>query len=157
MHGAWRTVLSRLALAGPVLAIIEDIHWADAALLDLLEEVAEGGTGALSSCVRPARNSSRADPDGAAGDATPRRSVEPLSLADSSRLASTPSSTFDDLAPTTCGLRILERAEGNPFFLEEILRQLIDEGHLRRARQIAGTAREHRETSCGSRTRCSPC
>jgi tetratricopeptide (TPR) repeat protein len=26
--------------------------------------------------------------------------------------------------------RILERAEGNPFFLEEIVRQLIDEGHL---------------------------
>jgi tetratricopeptide (TPR) repeat protein len=37
--------------------------------------------------------------------------------------------TIDDLPPSVHA-RILERAEGNPFFLEEIVRQLIDEGHL---------------------------
>ena len=37
--------------------------------------------------------------------------------------------TIEDLPPSVHA-RILERAEGNPFFLEEIVRQLIDEGHL---------------------------
>ena len=37
--------------------------------------------------------------------------------------------TVDDL-PVTVRARILERAEGNPFFLEEIIRSLIDGGHL---------------------------
>jgi hypothetical protein len=36
---------------------------------------------------------------------------------------------IDDL-PDAVRSRILERAEGNPFFLEEILRQLIDEGRI---------------------------
>ncbi len=31
---------------------------------------------------------------------------------------------------TRCTPRILERAEGNPFFLEEIIRKLIDEGRI---------------------------
>lgn len=34
--------------------------------------------------------------------------------------------------PATFRMQILERAAGNPFFLEEILRMLIDEGYLRR-------------------------
>jgi tetratricopeptide (TPR) repeat protein len=37
--------------------------------------------------------------------------------------------TIDDLPPSTHG-RILERAEGNPFYLEEIVRSLIDGGFL---------------------------
>ena len=39
--------------------------------------------------------------------------------------------SVDDL-PVPLYERILERAEGNPFFLEEILRRLIDEGLIRR-------------------------
>ena len=37
--------------------------------------------------------------------------------------------TVDDL-PATVRARILEQAEGNPFYLEEIIRSLIDGGHL---------------------------
>ena len=36
---------------------------------------------------------------------------------------------IDDL-PAAVRSRILDRAEGNPFFLEEILRQLIDERQI---------------------------
>src|SRR5207244_2921523 len=35
--------------------------------------------------------------------------------------------------PPAVHRRILERAEGNPFFLEEILRQLIDQGDIMRS------------------------
>ena len=37
--------------------------------------------------------------------------------------------TVDDL-PVTVHARILEQAEGNPFYLEEIIRSLIDGGYL---------------------------
>ena len=38
---AVRRMLERLAEARPVVAVVEDIHWAEPALLDLLEEVAD--------------------------------------------------------------------------------------------------------------------
>ena len=41
LHQAWRTFFSELASDGTVVVVIEDIHWADPSLLDLLEEVAE--------------------------------------------------------------------------------------------------------------------
>ena len=89
MHTAWRTLLSRLATAGPVLAIVEDIHWADAALLDLLEEIADRAVGSLV-LVCPSRPDLTARRPGWGGG---RRNVsaialEPLSLVDSRRLAS---------------------------------------------------------------------
>src|SRR5262249_22932779 len=47
MHAPWRPLLSWLARGRPVIAVVEDIHWADEALLDLLEDVAERGDGAI--------------------------------------------------------------------------------------------------------------
>ena len=47
IHAAWRGLLTQLASGSPVLAVIEDIHWADPALLDLVEELAERCAGAL--------------------------------------------------------------------------------------------------------------
>ena len=47
IHAAWRSFFSALGAAGPTIAIVEDIHWADAALLDLLDELAEGVTGSV--------------------------------------------------------------------------------------------------------------
>ena len=127
MHAAWRTVLSRLASTQPVLAIVEDIHWGDAALLDLLEDLAERTVGPLILICpsRPDLTASRAGWGGGRRNAS-AIALEPLSLEDTGRLTSL-LLEVDDMAPEV-RQRILERAEGNPFFLEEILRQLIDEG-----------------------------
>jgi class 3 adenylate cyclase len=46
-HEAWRAFFTGLAAERPVIAIVEDIHWADAALLDLLEELADRVAGPL--------------------------------------------------------------------------------------------------------------
>ena len=51
--------------------------------------------------------------------------------------------TVDDL-PVSVHERILERAEGNPFFLEEIVRHLIDEGHRSCARRSLARERGDR-------------
>src|SRR5262249_30882195 len=47
LHAAWRTFFSAAAARGPVLVVIEDIHWADDALLDLLEEMEERAEGSV--------------------------------------------------------------------------------------------------------------
>jgi tetratricopeptide (TPR) repeat protein len=37
LHSAWRLFFERMALTGPVVLLFEDLHWADAALLDFIE------------------------------------------------------------------------------------------------------------------------
>jgi class 3 adenylate cyclase/tetratricopeptide (TPR) repeat protein len=128
-HSAWRSLFSGLALDRPVVALIEDIHWADTALLDLLEELADRMQGpVLLICpARPELTERR--PTWGGG----RRNfssifLDPLSLDEAGRLIEFLLSVED--LPRDVNERILERAEGNPFFLEEIVRHLIDEGMI---------------------------
>jgi class 3 adenylate cyclase len=129
MHAAWRSLFSALAARGPVIAVVEDIHWADAALLDLLEELAERVVGPMV-FVCPARPEVTKRRPGWGGG---RRHVSSLALEPLSREEALLLVGFllevEDL-PSAVHARILERAEGNPFFLEEIVRHLIDEGRI---------------------------
>jgi hypothetical protein len=128
-HGAWRSFFSALAGSAPVLAVIEDIHWADPALLDLLEELAERVRGPVV-FVCPARPELTERRPGWGGGRRNFSSVslDPLSADDADRLIGF-LLAIDDL-PDTVHRQILERAEGNPFFLEEIIRKLIDERRI---------------------------
>ncbi|MGH2529575.1 MAG: ATP-binding protein [Actinomycetota bacterium] len=128
-HAAWRSFFSALAARSPVVTVIEDIHWADPALLGLLEELADRSQGPLL-FVCPARPElAGRRPEWGGG----RRNfssvgLEPLSEEEADRLIRF-LLTVEDL-PESVHRRILERAEGNPFFLEEIVRQLIDETRI---------------------------
>ncbi len=127
IHAGWRSLFSALAARSPVIAVVEDIHWADGALLDLLEELAEKVVGpALFLC--PARPEVTTRRPGWGGGRRNFSSIalEPLSLEDADRLVGFLLEVED--LPAGVHARILERAEGNPFFLEEIVRHLIDEG-----------------------------
>ncbi len=129
MHAAWRSLLSALASRSPVVAVVEDIHWADPALLDLLEELADKVVGpVLFICpARPELTERRPDWGGGRRNVS-SISLDPLTSEESDRLIGL-LLAIDDLPPSVHG-RILERAEGNPFFLEEIVRHLIDEGSI---------------------------
>jgi len=129
LHRAWRALLSALANERPLVAVVDDIHWADRALLDLLEEVAERVEGPLL-VVCPARPElTDRHPTWGGG----RRSFSSLFLgplsSDAARTLVGHLLDVDGL-PEATRTQILERAEGNPFFLEEILRHLIDEGAI---------------------------
>ena len=129
VHGAWRWFLSALAARAPTLVVIEDVHWADAALLDLLEELAEGVGGAVL-FVCPARPelTDRRPTWGGGRRNVSSLALDPLTSDESDRLIRL-LLDVEDLPPPV-HTRILERAEGNPFFLEEIVRHLIDEGSI---------------------------
>ena len=127
IHAAWRSLFSSLASRAPVVAVIDDIHWADQILLDLLEELADRVVGpAIFLC--PARPELTERRPGWGGGKRNVSSVglDPLTAVESDRLVGLLLSVAD--LPPSVHERILERAEGNPFFLEEIVRHLIDEG-----------------------------
>src|SRR5437588_7565523 len=131
-HAAWRSFLSMLSTTSPVVMVVEAIHWADGAMLDLLQELADRmqGPGLIVCPSRPELTARR--PDWGGG----RRSfssifLEPLSTDDAGRLVALLLTVAE--LPDVVLERILERAEGNPFFLEEIVRQLIDAGLIVRS------------------------
>ena len=126
---AWRALLASLGRHAPVVAVVEDLHWADPTMLDVLDELAERLDGPiLFLCTaRPDLLGSR--PDWGGG----RRSfsslaLNPLSAEESARLVS----FLPGVGELPAGVRrqILERSAGNPFFLEEIVRHLISDGLL---------------------------
>src|SRR5262245_34582827 len=129
IHAAWRSLFSALASRSPVVAVIEDIHWAEPALLDLLEELAERIVGpVLFLCPsRPEITDRRPDWGGGMRNVS-SLTLEPLSREDADRLVGVLLAV--EALPAALHARILERAEGNPFFVEEIVRQLIDEGRI---------------------------
>ncbi|MGZ8570887.1 MAG: adenylate/guanylate cyclase domain-containing protein [Actinomycetota bacterium] len=129
LHQAWSSFFSGLAAHGTVAAVIEDIHWADPALLDLLAEVADRAIGALLFLcpARPELTGSRPTWGGGRRNVS-SLALDPLTDEQAGELVGL-LLTIDDLPPSVHA-SILERAEGNPFFLEEIIRHLIDEGSI---------------------------
>ncbi|MGH3103168.1 MAG: ATP-binding protein, partial [Gaiellaceae bacterium] len=126
---AWRALLASMARHAPVVAVVEDIHWADPTMLDVLDELAERVDGPIL-FICPARpDLLRSRPDWGGG----RRSFGslPLDALSGEESAQLVSSLLEvDELPEGVRRQILERSEGNPFFLEEIVRHLIDDGLL---------------------------
>ena len=142
--------------SGPLVVIVEDIHWADPALLDLLDELVERVVGPVL-FVCPSRPDLAARrPAWGGGRRNPSRSSARSARRRSKRTGSSTCCSRSTTCPPSVHARILERAEGNPFFLEEIVRQLIDEGHLvREGERLARAGRDRGRRR--SPTRCRPC
>jgi hypothetical protein len=129
LHAAWRSFFTALARTDPIIVVIEDIHWADPVLLDLLDELAEHVEGPVV-FLCPARPDLTAKRPSWGGGRRNMSSfaLDPLSSDEAERLVRL-LLTVDDL-PISIHGKILARAEGNPFYLEEIVRRLIDGGFL---------------------------
>jgi class 3 adenylate cyclase len=126
---AWRALLASMARHATVVAVIEDLHWADPTMLDVLDELAERVDGTILFVCSARPDLLRSRPDWGGG----RRSfsslpLDPLNREESAQLVSF---LLDvDKLPETVRGQVLGRSEGNPFFLEEIVRHLIDDGLL---------------------------
>jgi DNA-binding SARP family transcriptional activator/tetratricopeptide (TPR) repeat protein len=125
---AIRRFLEALGRDRPVIAIVEDAHWADTALLDLVEHVATWTRGApllLIITGRPELLESRSGWGSGRFDAT-TLALQPLSEEQGGELLRHLSGDVG-IAPATRA-RILGAAEGNPLFLEEVLAMVTDPG-----------------------------
>ena len=127
MARAWPRFLTGLAARSPTVILLEDIHWADERMVAMLELLASRTRGPLVLIATARPEFIESHPGFGAGDVTVV-ALRPLTEAQSERLVAELLGDSDPLQALLAEVR--EKAEGNPFFLEEILQRLIDEGAL---------------------------
>ena len=134
LFDAWRRFLERMAARFPLILAFEDIHWADAGLLDFIEHLADFAQGPILivALARPELFDVRPAWGGGKRNAAAIY-LDPLSPDESAAMLADLLSI--DVEPELAQV-IADRSEGNPLYVEEIVRKLIDDGLLR---PVAGT------------------
>ena len=132
LAAAWARVIGALGRDRLCVLVIEDVHWASPALLDLLEATLDSLEDAalLVACsARPEFLDARPAWGGGRRNAT-AIDLRPLAQVDARQLVG---ALLDDLPVDDDALaQVAARAEGNPFFTEETVRMLVEQGTLRR-------------------------
>lgn len=130
-----RQLFEQLALRQPLLLLLEDWHWADQSSIELAEHLLP------LTLTTPLLMLFVLRPD-ALGPATAIRqfateqragrfhdlSLEPMSKEHSAALLSNLVGALD--LPVALREQILHKTEGNPYFIEEVIRSLVAEGYL---------------------------
>jgi class 3 adenylate cyclase/tetratricopeptide (TPR) repeat protein len=128
-----RDLFQKLAAVKPLILIFEDLHWADRSSIKLLESLlrlVEDTRVLFIHVLRPDYPDTGQHILQVAREKFPRQHLEihldPLDDQESDRLIRNLLS-IEDLPYQTRAL-ISQKAEGNPFYIEEVVRSLIDEG-----------------------------
>ncbi|MDJ0923445.1 MAG: adenylate/guanylate cyclase domain-containing protein [Acidimicrobiia bacterium] len=122
------------AVSNPLVLVCEDVHWADASsaelLAGLLERIRQTTT-TLIIVTRPERQShgwemvvTRAERE--LGEAFVESKLQPLDDRESRQLVA--NLLEIESLPADVRALVLSRTEGNPFFIEEVVRMLVDRG-----------------------------
>jgi len=125
---AWRRFLEAIAERGPAVLVFEDLHWADDDLLDFLDDLVDWLRGVpllVVGTARPELLERRPAWGGGKANAT-TISLQPLADEDTARLVSALLQQPLQLADEQRTL--LERAGGNPLFVEQYVRMLLERG-----------------------------
>ncbi|HSJ58480.1 MAG TPA: AAA family ATPase [Anaerolineae bacterium] len=134
---AVRRLLGALAARQPLILILEDLHWADPSSTDLLIKLLPLASAApvlLCMATRPERDAPAWRLVTAAretlGGSLTEITLHALSESDSRQLVA--NLLQIEALPESVRAVILKKAEGNPFFVEEVIRMLIDRGAILR-------------------------
>ncbi len=129
-YWAARRFFELRAADGPLLVFVDDIHWAGAAFLDLLEHVLTTTCGASILLLTTARHDLLEErPDWGTQANAQRIVLEPLSDEAAARVVANRLGGAE--LPRDVVHRIVDAAEGNPLYVEQMLSMLIDDGALR--------------------------
>ena len=131
---AWHAaaeILRRLALrrARPLLLRLEDLHWADASSLQFLRHLAAlplGTPMGMLALARPTLDEHDAQWQGIERQ---RIVLQPLSTGQRAALADALLAPLPEVPPALRSL-VIDRADGNPFYMEELVQMLLDRGAL---------------------------
>jgi class 3 adenylate cyclase len=128
LQTAWVGFLQELTSERPVVVLVEDMHWAGDELCDLLAMLAERVAGPLLLVAtgRPELLDQR--PGWPAGGSLVR--LEALPAAEAEQLVG---ALLGSDCPAPIRELVAERAEGNPFFVEELIATLAGRGVLTRS------------------------
>jgi class 3 adenylate cyclase/tetratricopeptide (TPR) repeat protein len=140
---AWglRRYLERRAAVQPLVLVFEDIHWAEPGLLGLIEHLAEWSRAPLLLLCLARPDFRELRPTWGSGVANVSAiTLAPLSAEQTRRLIAE-LLAIDDL-PESLRSEVVTRAEGNPLYVEEFLRMLMETGRIeqRADRWVAGPA-----------------
>jgi class 3 adenylate cyclase/tetratricopeptide (TPR) repeat protein len=129
---AWRAFVELLAETRPSVLVFEDLHWADDALLEFVEQLAADAEEVPLLVVGTARPElhERAPGWTATARNVARVNLRALTAPETGRLISNLLGTA--VLPAEVQQAILDRAGGNPLYAEEFVRLLKDQQILRR-------------------------
>jgi len=130
LHEAAVRFVESIAAEQPAVVLFEDVHWAEDDFLDLLERIVHDARASATvvATARPELLDRRSTWGGGRRNATAIW-LEPLQDEDALRMV-------DELLaielPDDLRRLLVERSEGNPFFVEELLGELVDAGVIER-------------------------
>ena len=132
-----RRFIAAEAAAAPLVLACEDVHWADPSSIQILESLMPLGPQyavlwiiTLRPGVSPDADRLIAAAQTSFGDAARQLVLEPLSSEDSRQLVA--NLLEIELLPAPVRRLIHDKSDGNPFFVEEVIRMLIERGALER-------------------------
>jgi predicted ATPase/class 3 adenylate cyclase len=130
---AWRAFVELLAETRPSVLVFEDLHWADEALLEFVEQLADYAEGVALLLVGTARPElyERAARWAASARNVARVNLRELTAAETAQLVSNLLGTAKP--PAEVQQAIWDHAGGNPLYAEEFIGLLKDQEILRRA------------------------
>ena len=135
--GYMRTLFERLARERATVLLLEDVHWADAASLELAQQllpIVEQSPLAVVLVYRPESGSPPDRLRAAAGVRFPANltdvALEPLSARTTLEMVEL--LLESGTVPPALAALVVGKGEGNPFFVEEVIRTLIERGALSR-------------------------
>jgi len=128
LHAAWLSLVDEIVAIGPAVFVVEDLHWAPPPLLELMADLVTGVAGPLLvvATARPEYAEAHPAPVG-----TPNQQqalwLDPLTDEQSEAMLT---NLLGQRPDDRLRRAVLGPAEGNPFFIEELLATLIDRGLL---------------------------
>ncbi len=139
---AVRKLLEAVASRQPLVVVFEDIHWAEPTFLDLIEHLASTIAGLPVLIVAVARTDlfDTSPQFGGQVPAATRIELDPLSGAESQALIEY--LVGDAGVAADLPARVFAGAEGNPLFVEELVRMLVDERHIEKDESGVSGVRE---------------
>ncbi len=126
LFAAWRTAVQAAAANGPLVLLIEDLHWSSDSLLDLIEFILQPRGDApilMLALTRPELVERRTTWGGGRRNHI-SMALEPL---DSDSIEQLVQHILDGPSPELIPV-VVQRSEGNPFYAGEIVRSLIERG-----------------------------
>jgi tetratricopeptide (TPR) repeat protein len=126
LQGATKTILSALAKRAPTIFFLEDLHWADPSFVELLRSalIAIREPAIVVCAFRPPFSLFTGHQIGSMGKVYQEIRLQDLSLSEAEDMLE--SLLTAESLPSDLKRFVQEKAEGNPFYLEELINSLIE-------------------------------
>ncbi len=132
LHWGIRRVFELLAAERPLMLVVEDLHWAEPTLLEFLRFLLEGASAPVFLLATARPEFAESSPASLTASSNQRSiHLPPLDGGESQELMT--GLLGERVLSAAAAERLLAAAGGNPLFLEELMRMLVESGQLETA------------------------